>query len=184
MEQFTHIPKWLDDTECLSLYAAADKMGLMQHIVRIHGKEILQPRLTAWCCDTGEGYGYSGQITPATPWPKEFIPIRERLKSELGRDFPSVLVNKYRDGQDSVSWHKDDEGIFGPDLIIATLSLGGTRKFQVKNVKSKERVSFVLENGDLLIMQNGANDDWVHCVPKTGQQVEPRISLTFRTINK
>lgn len=178
-----HIPGWLSKEEAAEVYMAALNMGLEQRSIRLKNNlEIIMPRLTAWCCDTGEGYGYSGQYTPAVNWPEKLLVVRRRLELELQRAFPSCLINMYRDEKDSVGWHRDDEGLFGPNLVIATVSLGGTRKFQLKQDKNK--AEYELADGDLLIMPEKVNKEWAHCVPKSTVPALPRISLTYRTMEK
>lgn len=94
------------------------------------------------------------------------------------------MVNCYRDGNDSVSWHKDDESFFGKDLVIATISLGGTRKFKVKHNGTGEVKDFQLVNGDLIVLAGQGTSTWNHTIPKTAKPVEQRISLAYRTINE
>ena len=96
--------------------------------------------------------------------------------------FNSVLINLYRNGQDSMGWHSDNETVLGKEPVIASLSLGGTRRFQLKHRRSGELVSLDLPHGSCLIMQGRCQADWRHQVPKTRKQVAPRINLTFRTV--
>lgn len=180
---FLHIQNWLSEDESKAAWYAAFSMGLEQRSMVICDRELLQPRLTAWCCDTGQGYRYSGQETPPIDWPDSLSKVRYKLEEYLNCKFPSCLINYYRDGNDSVGWHKDDESLFGPDFVIATVSLGGPRKFKVKRDFTSEIKDFELGDGDLLVMAGEATRKWKHTVPKTVRQVNPRISLTYRTMN-
>ena len=175
-----HYPKWLTTDEAQELYQVALNMDLKQYPVTVWDKTFLQPRLTAWCCDTGQGYRYSNQETPPVEWPQKFLDVRKRLEGELERKFPCCLVNHYRDGQDSVGWHRDDEKQFGSNMLIASISLGATRRFKMKKHEGLDPQDIELSNGDLLVFTN----EWAHTIPKTAKEVDPRISLTYRTVEK
>ncbi len=155
------------------------------HII-IAGKRIAVPRLQCWMGDSGSNYGYSGIRLSPTPWIKPVEQIRERIKSLSGCDFNSVLLNYYRSGQDSVAWHADDEAELGPDPVIASVSFGCERKFQLRpkaNPCSRsDKHELLLRNGSILIMKNGIQNNWVHQVPKVKKPIDGRINLTFRTI--
>lgn len=176
-------PRWLDEDQAKKLYDAAANMDLKQYPVTVWDKTFLQPRLTAWCSDDGKGYSYSNQITPVVPWPSEFLDCRAKLEDECGVRLPTCLVNMYRDGQDSVGWHKDDESIFGKDPTIVSISLGGTRRFKLRNSQTKETQEFDLSDGDLLLFSGKYATEWVHSIVKTAKVVDTRISLTFRTVD-
>jgi len=135
MTELRHINSWLSASGAHKLYESAHNMGLQQHDVTVWNKTFKQPRLTAWCSDNDMGYNYSGQVTPTVPWPKLLIECRTKLENEFKVKLPTCLVNMYRDGQDSVGWHKDDESIFGKNPAIFTISLGGTRKFKLKKTR-------------------------------------------------
>ena len=136
------------------------------------------PRLTAWHGSTP--YTYSGIENKAQPWTKATATIKNAIEEYTWLNFSSCLLNFYRDGSDSISWHSDDEPELGPDPIIACLSLGGTRKFQVKDKRTKERTDYFLNSGSLLIMPPGFQRTHEHQIPKTKKPTQPRISLTFR----
>lgn len=101
-----------------------------------------------------------------------------------GQRFNSVLLNLYRDGRDSVSWHADNEPGLGRNPVIASLSLGATRRFQLKHRRSKERVRVDLTHGSCLVMAGATQHHWLHQIPKTARPVGPRINLTFRTMRR
>ena len=105
------------------------------------------------------------------------------MEPPCGVVFNGVLLNRYRTGRDSVSWHADDEPEFGDRPVIASVSFGGTRTFQLKHKMRKElKASIELTHGSLLIMRGGTQANWLHQIPKTAKQVEERVNLTFRAI--
>lgn len=163
-----------------------------QHYVKLFGRSVPAPRLSCWVGDPDASYQYSGvRYTPHT-WPKALLPIRERLRDELGVDFNSVLANLYRDGCDCMGWHSDDEAALGPRPVIASLSLGTTRRFVLKrrgteDSSGKERghsrpFALSLDAGSLLLMRGDTQRYYRHALPRTAKAVGPRINLTFRRI--
>jgi alkylated DNA repair dioxygenase AlkB len=154
-----------------------------QESMRIYGKEIPFPRLTAWYGDEGTSYFYSGIKNVPLPWTAAILEVKRAVEPPAGVVFNSVLLNRYRTGQDSVSWHADDEPEFGEQPVIASVSFGGTRTFQLKHKKRKEwKASIELTHGSLLIMRGGTQANWLHQIPKTAKPVEERLNLTFRAI--
>ena len=153
-----------------------------QEHATLFGRRIALPRLTAWYGT--RGYSYSGICHDPVP----FTPLLATLKSTVervsGRQFNSVLVNLYRDGQDSMGWHSDDEASLGPEPEIASLSLGATRRFHLKHKTCGERVALDLAHGSCLIMKGRCQACWRHQLPKTRKTVGQRINLTFRTIDE
>lgn len=152
--------------------------------IRIQGRVLPIPRLQAWYGDPGTGYGYSGIRLEPLPWTPELQQIRERLAELCRIDFNSVLCNLYRNGQDSVSWHADNEAELGINPVIASVSLGATRRFQLKPRRGAgDTLNLDLPHNSLLIMGGVLQHHWIHQVPKTRQPVGPRINLTFRRIH-
>lgn len=144
----------------------------------VMGRKVRIPRLTAWHGDAG--YVYSGiRLTPA-PWTRSLIELKDVAEDAAGQRFNSVLLNLYRDGRDSVSWHADNEPGLGREPVIASLSLGAPRRFQLRHRQAGERVEVLLEDGDCLVMAGATQHAWLHQVPKTARPVGPRINLTFR----
>lgn len=127
------------------------------------------PRLSAW-------YG-----TDAA-WPDVLAALRRQVEMATGCAFDKVLLNLYRDGRDSVAWHRDDVDRYGHDEIIASVSLGATRRFMFRPRPGRPGESLALElpSGSLLLMGPGTQRNWEHCVPKTTRDVSERINLTFR----
>jgi alkylated DNA repair dioxygenase AlkB len=154
-----------------------------QETIRLYGKKIDMPRLTAWYGDEGATYVYSGIKNVPMPWTPALLEVKRAVEPACGVIFNSVLLNDYRDGRDSVSWHSDDEPEFGERPVIASVSFGGTRTFQLKHKKRKElKASIPLTHGSLLIMRGDTQARWLHQVPKTAQHVDERLNLTFRAI--
>lgn len=156
-----------------------------QREIVIFGKPVMQPRLVAWYGDTGISYGYSGIKLEAREWTKELYEVKSKIYEEYVINFNSVLLNYYRNGNDSMGWHSDDEKELGQRPIIASLSLGETRKFSIrKRNHYKEQEHLMLEHGSLLLMRDNFQHEWQHALPKSKKIQGPRINLTFRKIVK
>ena len=151
----------------------------------LYGRKIALPRLTAWYGDKGIAYTYSKIKMIPQPW----ITILENIKSQVEKGcntkFNSVLLNLYRNGSDSISWHSDDEKELGENPTIASLSFGDTRSFMLKHKSQKDlKLNIQLTHGSLLIMGGKTQHYWQHQIPKTRTLSKPRINLTFRKILK
>ena len=155
-----------------------EAIGWEQHPIRVHGRTVLTPRLTAWMGD--EAYTYSGLTNDPQPWPDALAALRERLSDELDNTFNSCLANLYRDGRDSMGYHSDDEPELGPRPVIASISLGARRRFALRHRESRQRWTWDLGEGDLLVMRDESQREYAHAVPKTARAVGPRMNLTFR----
>jgi alkylated DNA repair dioxygenase AlkB len=154
-----------------------------QDTIRFYGKKIPLPRLTGWYGDEGKSYTYSGIEQHPDPWTPTLKLIKSKAEEISEVTFNSVLLNLYRDGKDSVSWHSDDEPELGKNPIIASISFGATRRFSFKHKISKNyKIDINLLNGSLLLMKGETQQCWQHQIPKTSKFVEPRINLTFRLI--
>lgn len=154
-----------------------------QDKIRIMGRAIAQPRLTAWYGEPGATYTYSGLTLAPLPFTPLLARIREIVEPVAGERFNSALLNHYRGGADSVSWHSDNERELGPDPVIASVSLGATRRFELRRRGDfAVRASFELAHGSLLLMGRGCQTDWHHRIAKTGAAVGARINITFRLI--
>lgn len=152
--------------------------------IRIFGKEILQPRLTAWYGDEEKPYTYSGLTMQAHRWIKPLSDIKKVADEYSGVQSTSALLNLYRDGNDGMGWHRDNEKMLGPSPVIASISLGAVRKFQVRSYRDKNNlISIELQPGSLVIMKGASQKEWEHRVPKTSKKVGARINITFRVIN-
>jgi alkylated DNA repair dioxygenase AlkB len=155
-----------------------------QETAHLFQRSIPIPRLTAWYGDRGKTYAYSGIEMQPEPWTTTLLELKTAIETVVSASFNSVLLNLYRTGQDSVGWHSDDEPELGRNPIIASVSLGATRRFSLKHKRRKDLnpVHLDLSHGSLLLMQGPTQHNWVHQVPKTTKPIEPRINLTFRTI--
>lgn len=153
------------------------------HRLRLFGREVASPRLSCWIGDAGAAYVYSGTRFEPRPWPPGLPALREELSAISGERFNSVLANLYRDGADSMGWHSDDEPELGPRPVIASLSLGATRRFLLKHRRQAgPRLALDLSAGSLLLMRGETQAHYRHALPKTRRAVGERINLTFRRI--
>lgn len=162
-----------------------------QRSLTIAGKPIPVPRLQCWMGDPGRRYSYSGMMLLPCPWSDEVLRIKRRIQQLLNREFNSVLLNYYRDENDSVSWHADDEWELGADPLIASVSLGAERLFALKPKPSGEQqppsviarpTKISLRHGSVIVMKNHLQSNWLHSIPKAKHKSSPRINLTFRQI--
>ena len=177
-------PAWLDPaTADQWLTALQAEVPWQQPKVFVHGRQHPVPRLLAWYGDSEAYYRYAGLTHQPLPWTPLLAEIRARIEAEAGQRLNAVLLNYYRDGQDSMGWHSDDEAVLGANPLIASLSLGGTRRFDLRR-KGSNRIehSLSLEHGSLLVMAGATQHHWQHQVAKTRQRCAPRLNLTFRLI--
>lgn len=184
-EGFVYEHAFLSSTDARSLFNVLHaEVDWAQRDIRLFGRQVPQPRLMAWSADAGVRYRYSGlQLDPQT-WHPRVDQIRQELWRTVRCRFNSVLLNLYRDGHDSMGWHADDEPELGPEPVIASLSLGATRRLRLRPRSGGPGVGFDLENGSLLLMSGASQALWQHAVPKTKREVGPRINLTFRRVVK
>ncbi|WP_291960828.1 alpha-ketoglutarate-dependent dioxygenase AlkB family protein [Maribacter sp.] len=154
-----------------------------QDKIIIHGKLIDYPRLTAWYGDKSQD-ATSTEKNKVIPWNDELLFIKNRIEKEVNIKFTRCLLNYYRDGKDSVDWHQDYKGEQRKNTVIASVTFGATRPFQLKHVSRSDlkRVDIPLVNGSLLLMQGATQENWKHKIPKTSKIIPPRINLTFRWI--
>jgi alkylated DNA repair dioxygenase AlkB len=154
-----------------------------QRILLVYGKRHPEPRLTAWYGDEGAQYSYSGTTRHPKPWTPLLREIKQAVEDAAGVSYNSLLLNQYRDGKDSVSWHSDDEESLGRNPSIASVSFGAVRSFQLRHRQNKQlRHHIDLAHGSLLVMSGPTQHYWHHQVPKISRAVGPRINLTFRLI--
>lgn len=145
---------------------------------RLFGRERTVPRMIAWF--GSKSYSYSGILHPPAPFPEIVERLRERAEALSGTYFNAALANLYRTGSDSVGWHSDNEAGLGNRPAIASLSLGGERRFQFRHIKTKQTITLELKTGYWLIMAGETQRFWQHQVPKTAAAVAPRVNLSFR----
>ncbi len=149
---------------------------------KIFGKHYITKRKAAWYGDSEFDYTYSNTTKRALPWTTELLELKHITEHICGTEFNSCLLNLYHTGDEGMAWHSDDEKALGKNTVIASFSLGAERKFAFKHKHTKEAVPIQLENGSLLIMKGTTQTHWHHSLPKTKKVTEPRINLTFRTI--
>lgn len=154
-----------------------------QDTITMYGKTHPLPRMTAWHGVAGITHSYSGIKMVAVEWTPILYKLKLQLEKDLNAQFNSVLINYYRDGQDHMSYHADDELELGPAPTIASLSFGETRSFQLKHKYNKDKkVVIPIPNGSLVVMKGELQQFWVHKIAKTAKKIGPRVNLTFRNI--
>lgn len=182
--EIIYYPHFMDTIEADAIFSELkNTIPWQQDEIRVFGKIHQQPRLTALYGNKDKSYSYSNITMAPNPW----IPILEKIKLEVEKicktEFTTVLLNYYRDGKDSNGWHADDEKELGKNPIIASMSFGATRSFQLKhNSNTGIKKNILLEHGSLLVMKGTTQQYWKHQIPKTAKQIGPRINLTFRII--
>lgn len=177
-------PHWLDAaTAAAWLQRLQAETPWEQPEVFIHNQHFPVPRLLAWYGDPEAAYRYSGLLHQPLPWTPLLSEIRARVEEAAGQPLNGVLLNYYRDGNDSMGWHSDDEAVLGRNPLVASLNLGGPRRFDLRR-KGSSRIehSLALGSGSLLVMAGATQHHWQHQVAKTRKPVAPRINLTFRLI--
>ena len=150
--------------------------------IKLYGKEVLIPRLQCWIGDPGCEYAYSGKSLQRYDYFEPLIEIRSLIQNQLGIYFNSVLANLYRDGNDSMGFHADDEPELGNNPVIASLSLGAERPLVFQNKDKTETKTFNQPHGSLMLMQGVTQSAWKHGIRKSKKISEPRINFTFRNI--
>lgn len=150
--------------------------------ITLFGKTFPSPRLEAFFATDGKSYGYSGNQLITNAFTPELFAIKERVENVANTEFNAVLVNYYRDGNDSNGWHADNEKELGNNPIIASVSLGETRRFDLKHNLLDLKKQFYLTAGSLLIMAGETQHFWKHQLPKSKKVTSGRINLTFRKI--
>jgi alkylated DNA repair dioxygenase AlkB len=148
----------------------------------IFGKKIITKRKVAWYGDKEYEYTYSKISKLALNWTPELLELKNIIEQQTNESFNSCLLNLYHNGNEGMEWHSDNEKKLKNNGAIASLSFGAERKFAFKHKISKEKVSFILEHGSLLVMKDETQKHWLHKLPKTTSINTPRVNLTFRTI--
>ncbi|KZN14668.1 alpha-ketoglutarate-dependent dioxygenase AlkB family protein [Marinomonas sp. TW1] len=175
------------------LFSSSSKQGLLAQLkrelswqreaLRIYGRDVLVPRQVAFVADQGLSYRYSGKDHRGEGWPESLLGLKQEAESIAGQAFNAVLLNWYRDGEEYMGWHADDEPSLGPAPVVAMLSLGAQRSF-VFRYKQDHTIkhSLELEDGSWLIMSSSVQVLWQHTLPVRKKVKEERISLTFRCL--
>ena len=170
---------------------AADLMyqQLLQEIpwqsssIVLYGREHTIPRLQSWHGDPDTGYRYSGKTLTPLPWTPLLNQLRTWLNNEFSVNLNAVLCNLYRDGNDCMGWHADDEPELGMQPEIWSLSFGASRDFALRRIGSTRQSGLLLlQHGSLLTMKAGMQSHWQHSLPRRRGCTAPRINLTFRYV--
>ncbi|WP_299181016.1 alpha-ketoglutarate-dependent dioxygenase AlkB [uncultured Neptuniibacter sp.] len=183
----TQLDGWLDE-DFIPVETAAsyfrqlyEEIPWQQDQIQLFGRSISIPRLQAFMGEAGLDYRYSGLSLSAIDWHPAVAEIRDRLLHKTEVQFNAVLLNLYRDGHDSMGWHRDDEPELGSNPVIASISLGAQRRFLMRT-RDRERYELQLNSGALLWMGPSFQNQCQHSLPKTKKPVTARINLTFRKI--
>lgn len=176
-----HRKQWLDESSASALLALL--LGCMefeQRSVKLFGRSIPQPRLIAWCGPVA--YTYSGLTLPPKQVPDCLQGVLTRVRHAAATEFNHLLLNLYRNGSDSMGYHADNEPELGPAPVVATLSLGASRRFTLRARRGQQSLTLEMAHGDLVIMAGRCQEEFVHAIPKQPRLLEPRLSITFRRV--
>lgn len=182
--EIIYYPQFFDKEQADIIYTELlQEIAWQQDNITVFGKTHPQPRLTALYGNEGKPYSYSNITMQPNPWNSLLQKIKYFIEATTECQFTTVLLNQYRDGKDSNGWHADNEKELGTNPIIASLSFGAERVFQLKhNTIADAKKSIVLEHGSLLLMKGSTQHFWKHQIPKTAKPIGNRINLTFRSI--
>lgn len=175
---------FLESDKAAQLYQQLyQQLDWEQPQLHLAGRLVAIPRLQVWMGDGQLNYRYSGKNFIASAWHPEIFSLKQAIEERCGYRFNTALCNLYRDGQDSVAWHADDETELGPMPCVASFSLGATRRFKLKSKHSgNPRIDLNLPHNSLLVMLPGVQNNWLHQLPKTRKACQPRINITFRAV--
>jgi len=157
-----------------------EEVAFSQDQISMYGKVLDIPRLQAWFGDGS--YQYSGIMMNPQPWTPALLEIKQLVEEKANCQFNSALVNLYRNHQDSVGWHSDDEKELGVNPIIASISFGAKRMFKLKHKQTQAKLDVPLIEGSLLIMSGETQHYWQHAVLKEKTNPGSRINITFRQL--
>jgi len=180
-----YFPGIFQPDHCATLFnALRDSLDWQFDQIYMFGQLITTKRKVAWVGDEACAYTYSGVKKQPQPWTPDLLVIKDQLEQIAQCRFNSCLMNLYHNGNEAMGWHSDDEKELDPTAPIASLSLGGARKFSFKHKIDKTTTSLTLENGGVLIMHAPTQTFWHHSLLKTKRPVPERINLTFRAIRQ
>ncbi|MFC3609285.1 alpha-ketoglutarate-dependent dioxygenase AlkB family protein [Stutzerimonas tarimensis] len=182
--ELRYLPYWVEPGVADSWLARLlEETPFEQPRVRLFGREHPVPRQVAWYGDPQARYRYSGLLHQPLRWTSLLAEIRTLLQAETGQPFNGVLLNLYRDGNDAMGWHSDDEPELGTEPVIASLSLGAPRRLDFRR-KGTTRIghSLTLGHGSLLVMSGSTQHHWQHQIARARRTSAPRLNLTFRLI--
>lgn len=188
-ELFEYLPRFLSSHEADVLLATLwRELDWSQREITLFGRRVMQPRLVAWYGDAGAVYRYSGLEWTPLPWHPLLSDLKARLETAGRCRFNAVLANAYRDGRDSMGWHSDDEKELGDEPVIASLSLGATRRFLLRPRRRNTgdpggTIALALDHGSLLLMRGQSQQRFQHALPRTRRPAGLRINLTYRLVD-
>ena len=182
--EIVYYPNFFDKRDADAIFEQLlNEIPWQQDDIKVFGKTHPQPRLTALFGNDGKPYSYSNIKMQPHPWNMLLQKIKSLVEDCSETNFTTVLLNQYRNGKDSNGWHADNEKELGTNPVIASLSFGAERTFQLKyNSDLSLKKSIVLEHGSLLIMKGTTQHFWKHQIPKTSKPIGSRVNLTFRVI--
>lgn len=181
--QVEYYPNWLSAKHARDLMTYfVEQLTWEQPTIRLYGQERKIPRLQAWYGDPNTQYEYSKLKMEPLPWDARLAKMKQACEQTTLTRFNSVLANYYRDGNDSMGMHSDNEPELGNEPCIASVSLGQARRFTFKHIETKETQRIQLEHGSLLIMRGTTQQFWQHGINKSRTQKGPRLNFTFRNV--
>ncbi|MBO7926024.1 MAG: alpha-ketoglutarate-dependent dioxygenase AlkB [Pseudoalteromonas nigrifaciens] len=182
---FSYQSRALSAQKSLDLfYYLQQNLCWQQPNVTVYNKTGPIPRLQCFISENNIEYGYSHSKLIVEPWPDVLLAMRKRLERHLNQPLNSLLVNYYRDGNDTMGWHSDDEAELGHQPTIVCISLGAERVLKLKHKASNKVTNLKLRSGSCLIMSGNSQRDYQHAIAKQTTLAHPRISLTFRLIKR
>lgn len=183
--ELQYLPGWLSPQLATKLFNVLHhKLIWRQEQIQVYGKWHTSPRMQAWYGDEEAAYQYSGVMMDPIPWPSELRQLKEACESFCQTRFNSALANLYRDGDDCMGFHSDDEKELGPEPVIASVTLGDARNFDLVHKHQPYKLRLALPAGSILVMRGKTQQNWQHGIARTKQSVSARINLTFRAIRK
>lgn len=185
-EGFLYVPQFFSSIESDKMFKVLkEELDWKHQSIMLFGKEVMQPRLTAWYADEGVRYTYSGRLHEPMPWHPLLDRLRHHFASHFHIRLNSVLANDYRHGSDSMGWHSDDEPELGKQPNIVSLSLGQSRRFLIRRRQDfKQKWELSAEHGSVLYMSGNSQHDFQHAIPKEPKAAGERINLTFRWVGQ
>jgi alkylated DNA repair dioxygenase AlkB len=172
--------RWLDEDDATALLTELIDTEWVQRPILVFGREIMQPRLISWAGELP--YKYSGQTLPIRPLTDTLSKLCRAASDAADTEFNHVLLNRYRDGNDHMSYHADNEPELGKDPVIGALSVGFPRYFRLRRKDKRRNHKVLLRHGSLLVMGGNIQHTWRHAVPKMAHAEGERINITFRRL--
>ena len=179
-KDFLYIPDFLKQANQV-LEKLSGELRLSYSSIRIFGKQIKEPRSTEFYGDPGISYKYSGETRQAEAWSPSLLEIKNLLSLKNMGTYNTCLVNHYKNGQEYMGWHRDNEPELGDKPLVACISLGSERDFQFRDEQTTYEIN--LKNGSLFLMKNSFQETYKHQIPKRKKIDGVRLSLTFRLVN-